>query len=155
MVSCRTARNPVIVYNIPGIYTVKLVVRNADGIAQLVKTNYITVNPTPVAAFTSSATTGCAPNSITFTDNSVAAGGTITSWLWTFGDGGTSTAQNPTYTYSTPGFYDVTLQVTSNQGCKVSAIRQRYIRIVPGVTANFSPVPASTCTAPFYCFIYK
>ncbi|HTE24892.1 PKD domain-containing protein, partial [Flavitalea sp.] len=142
-------RNPVVVYNIPGVYTVKLVVRNANGIAQLVRTNYIIVNPTPSAAFTASATTGCAPNSITFTDNSTAPGGRITGWLWTFGDGGTSTAQNPTYIYSTPGYYDVTLQITSNQGCKSSTIRQRYIRIVPGVIANFNPVPSNTCQAPF------
>jgi gliding motility-associated-like protein len=144
-----TGRAPVVVYNVPGLYTVKLVVRNANGIAQAVKTDYIRVNPTPQPAFTASATTGCAPNSITFTDNSVAPGGTVTSWLWTFGDGGTSTAQNPTYTYATPGYYDVTLQITSNQGCKASTIRQRYIRIVPGVVANFNPVPANTCQSPF------
>jgi len=142
-------RNPVVVYNIPGVYTVKLVVRNANGIAQLVKTDYITVYPTPAPAFTTSTTTGCAPNSINFTDLSTAAGGSITGWLWNFGDGTTSTEQNPTHVYQTPGFYDVALEVTSGEGCKASTIRQRYIRIVAGVVANFAPVAANTCEAPY------
>lgn len=38
--------------------------------------------------------------------------GPITAWLWHFGDGSTSTDENPIYTYATPGTYDVTLQVT-------------------------------------------
>ncbi|RYZ25852.1 MAG: PKD domain-containing protein, partial [Sphingobacteriales bacterium] len=144
-----TTRNPVVVYNIPGIYTVKLVVRNANGIAQQIKTDYIIVNPTPTASFSAGTTTGCAPNSISFADLSSAPGSSITGWLWNFGDGGTSTDQNPTHVYQTPGYYDVTLQITSSQGCRSSSIRSRYIRIVPGVVANFAQVPANTCEAPY------
>ncbi|RYY31022.1 MAG: PKD domain-containing protein [Chitinophagaceae bacterium] len=144
-----TARNPVVVYNIPGVYTVKLVVRNANGIAALTKTDYITVNPTPTAAFTASTTTGCAPNSIRFTDQSTAPGSSVTSWRWNFGDGSTSTEQNPVHTYQTPGYYDVSLTISSTDGCNASTNRYRYIRIVPGVVANFSPTAANTCQAPF------
>ena len=49
---------------------------------------------------------GYTPMSVAFTDTSTAA---TTSWLWTFGDGGTSTLQNPVYVYSAAGVFDVTL----------------------------------------------
>ena len=55
-----------------------------------------TLNP-PVANFNASPTSGNAPLPIQFTDNST---GSPTSWSWTFGDGGTSTAQNPSHTYT-------------------------------------------------------
>jgi PKD repeat protein len=42
--------------------------------------------------------------------------GTITQWLWNFGDGGTSTAQNPTHTYNLAGSYSVSLTVTGSTG---------------------------------------
>jgi PKD repeat protein len=61
-----------------------------------------------VANFTATPTSGTAPLAVAFTDTST---GTITSWSWKFGDGGTSTQRNVTYTYKTPGTYDVTLTV--------------------------------------------
>src|SRR5436190_24282243 len=45
------------------------------------------------------------------------ADGTITSWNWAFGDGDTSTLQNPSHVYSTPGAYPVTLTITTSWGC--------------------------------------
>jgi gliding motility-associated-like protein len=144
-----TARNPVVNYNQPGVYTVKLVVRNATGIAAFTRTDYITVHPTPSAAFSASTTTGCAPNTVRFTDLSNAPGGSITRWEWNFGDGQTSSAQNPAHVYQAPGFYDVTLKVTSNFGCVATNVRQRYMRIVPGVVANFRTISANTCESPF------
>ncbi|WP_197061935.1 PKD domain-containing protein, partial [Sinomonas humi] len=54
----------------------------------------------PVASFTASATTGTAPLAVSFTDTST---GSPTSWSWDFGDGSTSTAQNPAHTYSAAG----------------------------------------------------
>jgi PKD repeat protein len=50
---------------------------------------------------------------IRFLDESV---GKVTSWLWDFGDGGTSTQQNPTHVYMKNGYYTVTLKVTGPQG---------------------------------------
>ena len=63
----------------------------------------------PTAAFTASPTSGSAPLSVAFTDAST---GSIASWLWDFGDGATSTSQNPSHTYSDPGTYTVTLTVS-------------------------------------------
>ena len=64
----------------------------------------------PVAEFSASPTSGQAPLTVTFTDQST---GGPTSWSWTFGDGGTSGASNPVHVYTTPGLYTVTL-VASN-----------------------------------------
>src|SRR5688572_10443007 len=54
-------KNPSATYFNPGTYTVKLVVRNASGADSVVKTNYITVFPNPVAGFRADKTTGCFP----------------------------------------------------------------------------------------------
>lgn len=51
-------------------------------------------------------------NTVVFTDLSTAAGGSIFSWAWSFGDAGASTQQNPTHTYAGPGGYVVCLVVT-------------------------------------------
>ncbi len=69
--------------------------------------------PAPVASFTTNTTSGTNPLNVQFTDTS---SNTPTSWLWNFGDGGSSTLQNPTYTYNTPGKYTVTLTATNSYG---------------------------------------
>jgi gliding motility-associated-like protein len=142
-------QNPGVTFNQPGTYTVKLVVRNADGTTGITKTNYITVYPSPSAGFTSNITTGCIPVNIQFTDRSTTPLGNIVSWQWDFGDGAKSTDQNPTHDYTTTGFYTVTLTVTSNTGCKSTASYGRYIRIVSGVKAEFDNSKPASCQAPY------
>ncbi|HEX7845974.1 MAG TPA: PKD domain-containing protein, partial [Chitinophagaceae bacterium] len=58
-----TLRNPVGNYTQPGTYTVRLIVRNAAGIDEEVRTNYIVVSPSPQAAFSADITTSCVPAS--------------------------------------------------------------------------------------------
>jgi gliding motility-associated-like protein len=140
---------PSVTYANPGTYTVTLVVRNADGTNGITKTNYITVYPSPSAAFTTNLTTGCVPVNIQFTDQSTSPSGSIVSWQWDFGDGGTSTAQSPSHVYNNIGFYNVTLTVTSSTGCKNSNTRTRLIRIVAGVTAEFDNSKPLSCQAPY------
>ncbi|AEW01728.1 hypothetical protein A4D02_06905 [Niastella koreensis] len=143
------AQNPTIIFDQPGTYTVTLVVRNDDGTNGITKTNYITVYPSPAAAFSANYTTGCIPVNVQFTDKSTAPNGSIVAWQWDFGDGGTSTAQNPAHTYNVAGFYNVTLIATSSSGCKGTASYGRYIRIVAGVTADFTNTKPSTCQGPY------
>ncbi len=71
------------------------------------------VVPVPVAFFSVSETYITEGNNITFTDQSINA---PTSWAWNFGDGGFSTEQNPTYTYTTVGTYTVSLTATNIAG---------------------------------------
>src|SRR5206468_12929568 len=113
-----TARNPVVSFSQSGTYTVKLVVRNANGIDEEEKIDYITVSSSPFASFSANLTTACVPATIQFTDQSTTpAGATITQWQWNFGDGGSSTLQNPSHTYNATGFYTVSLTITSSTGC--------------------------------------
>jgi len=71
-----------------------------------------TENP-PVANFVGSPTSGAAPLTVNFTDQST---NNPTSWAWTFGDGGTSTVQNPSHIYTANGNYTVSLTATNAYG---------------------------------------
>ena len=70
----------------------------------------------PGAAFTASTTSGDAPLDVDFTDQS---SNTPTTWSWNFGDGNTSTAQNPSHTYTTAGTFTVELTVSNAHGSDV------------------------------------
>lgn len=74
----------------------------------------VTPNTDPVAAFSSAA--GADTLSFAFTDESTDSDGTIVSWAWDFGDGATSTLQNPSHTYALQGSKTVTLTVTDDLG---------------------------------------
>lgn len=67
--------------------------------------------------FTVSDTIGCYPLTASFEDVSGIAG--TTDWLWDFGDGGTSVLESPSHDYTDPGPYDVTLTLTTADGCVV------------------------------------
>ena len=93
----------------------------------------------PVAAFTVSATTTCTGN-VQFTD---ASQNTPTSWLWTFGDGTTSTLQNPAHQYATAGTYAVTLRATNAAGATTSAATAITYNTTVPVAASCTPVTQS------------
>lgn len=99
-------------------------------------------NSPPVVNFSASPTSSCT-GAITFTDNSVP---TPTSWLWDFGDGATSTQQNPTHTYGADGIYTVTLTATNNFGSN-TLVRNNLVTIdkpdAPAVTHAMRCDPGS------------
>ncbi|MCB0430596.1 MAG: S8 family serine peptidase [Flavobacteriales bacterium] len=102
-----------------------------------------------VPDFTADKLQVCAGGSVTFTDQSTGSAPTI--WNWTFPGGtpGTSTQQNPTITYSTPGVYDVTLDANDGSGAKTKT-RYGYISVIttpatPGtISGNTTPCPGAT-----------
>ncbi len=101
-----TQQNPQVTYSAPGTYQVCLQATNACGPGAQVCQN-ITVNcPAPSAAF------GIQANGLTvsLTDQST---GNPTQWAWNFGNGTTSTQQNPQVTYAAPGTYQICLQASS------------------------------------------
>ncbi len=114
-----TLQNPSHTWSAAGPYTVSLVATNAAGPSSPAATATITVNPggppppPPTASFTASATTITAGLPVSFTDTS---SGSPTSWSWTFGDGGTSTLQNPSHTWTTTGPQLVSLVATNAAG---------------------------------------
>ena len=104
-------KNPSVVYFTPGKYTIKLVAKNVSNADSIVKMDYVEVYAKPSPAFSVSDTTGCYPLPVQFTDGTTTGSGTINSWLWDFGDGVTSTLQNPSHTYTSARNFSVTLQV--------------------------------------------
>lgn len=97
--------------------------------------------PAPVANFTGTPTSGTVPLTVNFTDQST---GSIDTWSWTFGDGGTSSSQNPSHIYNSAGTYSVSLTV-SGPGGSDSYTATNYITVNPCVTptAGFVGAPTS------------
>ena len=91
----------------------------------------------PVAIFASSGS-GCGPITSTFTEGSSVSEGSVTGWLWTFGDGDISTDRYPTHIFTNPGNYDVNLTVVSDRGCYASYTGSNVIQVYPSPTADFT-----------------
>ncbi|WP_018612736.1 T9SS C-terminal target domain-containing protein [Segetibacter koreensis] len=141
-------QNPVATYLNPGTYTVKLVIRNGRGIDSAIKSQYVVVNALPGVDFTASATTGCFPLKVNFTDRSLAGSGTITNWEWDFGDGTVSFEQNPLHIYTINGNFRVILKVTNSNGCVQFTSKSSYIRLKNGVQSNFEYTSLAGCHTP-------
>ena len=128
-----TAENPSNTYTTAGVYPVSLTATNAAGANTATQTGYITVSAAPVASFYASETSGTAPLTVQFTDTST---NSPASWLWDFGDGNTSTTQNPEKTYATAGVYTVSLTVTSTAGSNTDT-ETGYITVGDVPAASF------------------
>ena len=143
-------QNPSHTYAAGGPYTVSLQVTDANGLTNTqTKPDFITVDAQvvpPTADFSGAPTSGLEPLTVVFTDASTQGSAVITSWLWSFGDGGTSPDQNPSHTYAAGGPYTVSLQVTDANGLTNTQTKPDYItvdaQVVPP-TADFSGTPTS------------
>jgi len=142
-------QNPTATYFTPGTYTISLTATNANGSNTLTRTQYISVYEPPTVNFSAVPLSGCYPLRIQFSDLSTAgAGNTNVTWLWDFGNGITSTLQNPTTTYNSSGSFTVTLRVTNDKGCVKTISRPNYITATNGVDADFRNTIASVCNPP-------
>ena len=108
---------PIHTYTTGGNYTVNLTVSNKYK-GPNTNTTSRTINVTattlaPVASFTANQTSGTAPLAVKFNDTST---NSPNIWNWSFGDGKTSTDQNPVHTYSTFGTYTVNLTASNTAG---------------------------------------
>ncbi|MGD9492677.1 MAG: PKD domain-containing protein [Bacteroidales bacterium] len=126
-------QNPTHVYAAAGVYSVTLIVTSAIGCIDSVSLP-VSVYPLPEAGYTM--VSACEGDPVSFTDTSLANGGSIVSWDWDFGDGsGTSALQNPQYFYADTGTYNVTLIVFNSNGCSDTVINPVYY--LPRPTAEF------------------
>ena len=146
-----TVQSPSHRFNTSGTYTVSLTASNAAGSDIETKTNYITVNVVrPVAEFSGTPRSGVEPLTVTFTDLST---NSPTSWLWDFGDGATSTLQNPTHQYTTDGRYRVRLTTTNSAGSDTES-KNNYID-VDTFTADFSYTYEDVAIIPPFWYAYS
>ncbi len=126
-----------------GVYNVKLYLND---------TNYCNSPDSAIKQFRLSPTVkadfivndGCAPYTTTFKNQSLAGD----TFEWTFGDGGTSTASDPTYTYNLPGTYTVILIVNDPSTCNKTDTIKKVVKVNPTPVADFSfsPLPAQINT---------
>lgn len=100
--------------------------QNGEGDIFVAKLGY----PQIEAAFAADVLTGIQPLEVQFTDLSQPGSGPITSWFWDFGDGETSTLQNPNHTFLDAGIFDVSLTVTNTSDSTSTLILQDYITVV-------------------------
>ncbi|MBU6216844.1 MAG: PKD domain-containing protein, partial [Acidobacteria bacterium] len=118
-------------YAAPGTYTVQLTVTDdAGATATATRTVVVVANQAPTAVVNASVQTGARPLIVNFgSGGSADPDGTVSTYAWSFGDGGTSTAANPTYTYTVAGTYTASLVVTDDNGT-VSAPASVAITVV-------------------------
>lgn len=112
-----SAAPPAHSYPNAGTYYVKLTITTNGGCSASAIDTVMVGTIKPVVSFTALPTTTCVNSPVVFTDHST---NNPNSWLWSFGDGSSSIAQDPSYAYTTPGTYIVTLRAYNN-GCNDSA----------------------------------
>ncbi len=118
-----------------------LTVTGTAGSDTQTSTNYVTATAAaPVAQFSGVPTSGSLPLNVAFSNSS---SGSITSYAWTFGDGGTSTLQAPSHVYAAAGTYTVALTVTGPGGSNTQT-RSNYVTVTtPAPVAQFTGTPVS------------
>jgi len=129
-------QNPGHTYTVAGTYSVMLIATGECGPDTLVQTDLVVVSPpdAPVAAFSGTPLSGCAPLEVAFTDESL---GGILTWAWDFGDGATDTIPNPTHTYVDAGLFSVNLTVTGPGGSDTK-VMEDYVSVEDPVIAAFA-----------------
>ncbi|MDY0781026.1 PKD domain-containing protein, partial [Tenacibaculum sp. IB213877] len=147
------AKNPTHTYTSYGDYTVNLKVTDtltlgSDFIVKTVKIASASTNFTALNNF------GCSPLTVNFSDTSTVLGNdTITSWTWDFGDGNTSTEQNPTHIYENPGTYTVTLTTKlATTGFIDTHTKTNYVQVIgpnPDFTTSSSTIGNRPLTVNF------
>ncbi len=155
-----TEVNPIHQYAATGVYTVQVAMVNQFGIRNTArKVDYIEIINAPFSDFTADPVRGSitpgSPSpalSVTFTDSSVGGDScTATGWFWNFGDGGTSTEQNPVHRYTAAGIYTVTLEVAF-QCSDGTVVKQRkrdnYITVLPCVGCSSGEGEGEATTTP-------
>ncbi|MEM9821172.1 MAG: PKD domain-containing protein [Bacteroidota bacterium] len=148
-------QNPGRIFGLPGQYTICLTVTDVAGNSgSACKTNFIQVFDLPQPAFDVSTADGCVPSTITFTDLSTSADGTITDWVW--GVGGekgvvsSSGSQAPfDNTYSLADSYTISLTVFDDNNCVNTITEEDFITIHPDPVLDLSADQTFGCEAPF------
>jgi gliding motility-associated-like protein len=138
--------SPTFFWNIPGNYSVNLKINSSP-----TSSSYsVIVFKNPIADFTAIDTTVCIGTQVSFTNSTTLGDSPITNWKWDFGDGNTSTLENPLNTYNTIGSNTVTLTATDQNGC-VGKKTNISIDVYSAPTVGITNTPNNliSCTSPF------
>ena len=124
-------------YSQNGLYTVTLTGTGSNGSSVETRVDYVEVVDGPTSEFSGTPVAGPPGLTVQFADLST---GSPTAWSWAFGDGGTSTAANPSHTYAASGSYDVSLSVSDGTSFD-TVVKTSYVNVGPPPVAEFSGAP--------------
>ncbi|NLP58476.1 PKD domain-containing protein, partial [Lutibacter sp. B1] len=152
-----TDENPTHSYNVEGDYAVTLTVTDSGTAAceDTITANIYVTTFTPVFIISDTSPI-CAGSSLDFTHQlalpeNASSNFSAASYAWDFGDGNTSTDENPTHTYDTPGLYTATLTVIEEHGCEEIYTYPTNI-VVNGPIVDFSSAPSPVCAGGIVTF---
>ena len=131
-----TATNPVHNFVTGGPFPVTLTATSNNGCIDDTVRTIANIYAQPQAAFNAPSEV-CLGAPVNFSDQSTATNSTVTQWAWDFGDGTTSTLQNPVKNYSVAGTYTVKLKITSSVGC-VSTTATKTVIVNARPIANYT-----------------
>jgi PKD repeat protein len=131
-----TQQNPIHRYDDDGTYTVSLTVTDDERAPNTTTKQVVVANIAPTAAFSFSPVNPTTWDSVQFTDQSTDPDDPIQLWHWDFGDGNTSTQQNPAHRYDNPGTYTVSLTVTDDDEDSAIATQQLEVSLKQGDINN-------------------
>ncbi len=116
-------------YQQDGVYRVKLTVRDNEGAISTLEDAVTVDDLDPIPDFSVNRRLGYKPLTVSFTDKTMSRD-SIASWLWTFGDGATSTEVNSHHTYLAEGEYTVTLRVAEADGDEATVTRTGLLMVL-------------------------
>lgn len=151
-----TSKNSIKTYTAPGVYTVRYIIRQDICVDTIVKVDYITIRQSIVPSFGADTSISCqSPLTVNF--NNTTPGGV--QYLWDFGDGTTSTQENPSHVFTNNSTYTITLTVIDSSGCPSSSSISSMIQTAkpktkfncdtigcPGIGVKFINQTPGNCT---------
>ncbi len=143
--------NPPITFTQGGYFSVTLTAISPNNCpVSLTKVQYIKVFA-PGAGFQATPKIGCPGMTVQFTNTSSQSN--LISYFWTFGDGITSTLQNPSHTYNSIGSFPVSLVVENSFGCRDTVYRVNYITVINPTTNYTTPDTVKICLGDPHVFV--
>lgn len=136
-----TDKNPTHSYLTAGTYSVTVKTTNHTSCEQKSAAKVVTVTSGPQPSFTFG-NNQCKNTAVSFTNMTTGTNGSTT-YLWDFGDGNTSTDENPTHTYTAPGTYNV--ELTASNGITCSNVILNVITILDSPTSSFTFTNNNEC----------
>ena len=136
---------PTFSYLTPGHYNISVTVESNGQTAS--DSHEIVIFNGPTASFNDSTIVGCAPKGYSFRSSATEGDAEITSWIWYFGDGVSAQGRYRAHTYTSPGVYTVSLEVTDANGCR-DEYHSQMLTLSKRPDVSISANDAQWCVAP-------
>lgn len=145
--STSTAREPSHTYTKTGSFTITLTAFNVSGCKEvLVIPNYILIQPVQITGIANLPDSGCIPHTV-YPKVTLNINARIKSIRWDFGDGSISTAINPAHQYTKEGVYNISVEVTTFDGCTDKFTRFNAVHVGHKPKADFITDPPEICAS--------